>query len=55
MKAKLKALASLIYDRLGDQRTKNALLVILLVLTLFGMIAPETATSMRDTILAMAL
>lgn len=52
---KVKALASLIYDKLGDPRTKNALLVILLLLTAFGMIAPETATSLRDTVLAMAL
>lgn len=55
MKAKLCALMALLYDRAGDPRTKNALLVILLLLTAFGMIAPDTATSLRDTVLAMAL
>ena len=52
---KLRALISIIYDKMGDPRTKNALLVVLLALTAFGMVAPETATSLRDTILSMAL
>lgn len=52
---KLRALVSLIYDKLGDPRTKNALLAILLVMTVFGMVAPDVATSLRDTVLAMAL
>lgn len=52
---KLKACALAIYDKLGDVRTKNSLLVILLLMTTFGIVAPEQATSLRDTILAMAL
>lgn len=52
---KLRAFIAAIYNKLGDPRTKNALLVILLAMTAFGMAAPEAATSMRDTILALAL
>jgi hypothetical protein len=52
---RLKALASTIYDKLGDPRSKNALLFILALLTLFGMVAPETATSLRDTVMGLAL
>jgi hypothetical protein len=52
---KLKHLAGVIYDKLGDPRSKNALLFVLALLTLFGMVAPETATSLRDTVLGMAL
>lgn len=43
-----------LWSFLGDAKTKNALLVILLLMTAFGMVAPETATSMRDTIVALA-
>lgn len=49
------AVISAIYDKLGDPRSKNVLLVILLAMTAFGMVAPETATNLRDTILKMAL
>jgi hypothetical protein len=55
MTAKLNAFFSAIYNKLGDPRTKNVLLVVLLAMTAFGMVAPESATSMRDTILALAL
>jgi hypothetical protein len=52
---KLRSVISTIYDKLGDPRSKNAMLVILLILTAFGMVAPDRATSLRDTVLAMAL
>lgn len=55
MIAKLSAGCSAIYNKLGDPRTKNAFLVILLALTAFGMVAPDAATSLRDTVLALAL
>jgi hypothetical protein len=46
---------SALYNYLGDPRTKNVLLVALLAMTAFGMVAPESATALRDTILALAL
>lgn len=55
MLKKLGAVVRHIYNHLGDPRTKNALLVILLALTGFGMVAPEVATNLRDTVLALAL
>lgn len=55
MKPKILALLKLAYDKLGDPRSKNILLFILALLSLFGMVAPDTATGLRDTVLAMAL
>lgn len=55
MKAKAFALAKLAYNRLGDPRTKNILIMILALMSLFGIIAPDTATSLRDAVLSMAL
>lgn len=55
MKEKLKACACAIYDKLGDPRTKNVLLVILTLMSMFGIIAPETATQLRDAVLGLAL
>lgn len=52
--AKAKAWGAWLWSFLGDPKTKNAFLVILLLLTAFGMVAPETATKMRDIILSMA-
>jgi hypothetical protein len=43
-----------VYDRLGDPRTKNAILAVLALLTAFGIIAPTTATALRDALLALA-
>jgi hypothetical protein len=51
---KVRAFGAWLWSFLGDPKTKNALLVILLAMTAFGMVAPETATSMRDTIVALA-
>lgn len=48
-------LVSTIYDRLGDPRSKNALIFILMLLTAFGMLAPDVATNLRDSVLKMAL
>ena len=53
MIAKLRALPGWLYNHLGDPRTKNALLVILLIMTAFGVIAPDKATSLRDTVLSL--
>ena len=50
---KLKAAARTVYDRLGDPRTKNVLIVVLTLMSLFGIIAPETATSLRDMVLGL--
>jgi hypothetical protein len=49
------AVVSAIYDKLGDPRSKNVLIFILLLMTGFGMIAPEQATTLRDFVLKMAL
>lgn len=54
-RSKVIAVISTIYDKLGDPRSKNVLIFILLLMTAFGMVAPETATQLRDTILKMAL
>jgi hypothetical protein len=51
---KAKVFGVWLWSFLGDPKTKNALLVILLAMTGFGMVAPETATKMRDIILSMA-
>ena len=51
---KARQFGSWLWSFLGDSRTKNAAIVILLILTGFGMIAPDRATSMRDTITALA-
>jgi uncharacterized membrane protein len=53
MKQKLTALVTWIYDHLGDPRTKNLLILILTLMSAFGMIAPATATSLRDAVLSM--
>jgi hypothetical protein len=52
--AKLKALSVWAWSFFGDSRTKNCLLFILMLMTMFGIVAPETATSLRDTIIALA-
>jgi hypothetical protein len=52
---KLLAIVGVVYDKLGDPRSKNALLFILLAMTAFGILDPERATNLRDTILKMAL
>lgn len=51
--AKPLALTRWIYNHLGDPRTKNAVIAILLILTGFGVIAPARATSLRDLVLSM--
>lgn len=54
MLAKAKALAVWAWSFFGDKRTKNCLLFALILMTLFGMVAPETATKLRDIVLSMA-
>ncbi len=51
---RLKALASAIYNFAGDKRTKNCLLILLALMTAFGLVAPDRATSIRDTLLTLA-
>jgi hypothetical protein len=51
--AKLTSASRWLYNHLGDPRTKNILILVLLCLTGFGMVAPTTATSMRDLVLSM--
>jgi hypothetical protein len=53
--SKIIAVARWLYNHLGDPRTKNILILILLGLTGFGMVAPATATSMRDLVLSMVI
>ena len=53
--SRARALLKLVYDRLGDPRTKNVLIVILALMSAFGILAPETATRLRDAVLALAL
>lgn len=48
------ALAAL-YSAMGDPRAKNAAILILALLSAFGILAPETATALRNAVLAMAL
>ena len=43
----------ILYTRLGDPRTKNIMLLILALLSAFGMIAPTTATALCDTVLSL--
>jgi hypothetical protein len=53
MLARVTAAGRWIYNHLGDPRTKNIIILILLCLSGFGMLAPATATSMRDLVLSM--
>jgi hypothetical protein len=46
---------NLFYNAMGDKRTKNLLLVILTLMSAFGIVAPDTATSLRNSILSMVL
>ena len=55
LRRRLVALLRLAYDRLGDPRTKNVLIVILALMSAFGLLAPETATRLRDAVLSLAL
>ena len=55
MKQKAVAVISAVYDKLGDPRSKNVLIFVLLLMTAFGMVAPDTATALRDLILKMAI
>lgn len=52
--AKVSALAGVIYNKLGDPRTKNLLITVLALMSAFGMIAPDTATALRNTVVSFA-
>jgi hypothetical protein len=47
------ALARWLYNHLGDPRSKNVLIFILIAMSGFGIVAPATATSLRDMVLSM--
>ena len=53
--ARLHAIAAALYNFAGDKRTKNCLLILLALMTAFGIFAPEQATSIRDVLLSLAL
>jgi hypothetical protein len=54
MMDKIKAAASAAYNRLGDPRTKNMLILALALMSAFGVIAPDTATGLRNVVLGLA-
>ena len=47
------ALIRWLYNHLGDPRTKNVLIFILIAMSAFGIVAPTTATGLRDMVLSM--
>jgi uncharacterized membrane protein len=51
----VKSAVAWLWEASADPRNKNRLIFILALLTAFGMIAPATATRLRDAILAFAL
>jgi hypothetical protein len=51
----LKNAASWLFNHTGDPRVKNTLLAILAAMTLFGIVEPDRATSLRDTVMSLAL
>jgi hypothetical protein len=51
--AKPKSVIVWLYNHLGDPRTKNTIICVLLALTAFGMLAPQQATMLRDMVLSM--
>ncbi len=53
--ARLRAIAPALNNFAGDKRTKNCLLILLALMTAFGMVAPDQATSIRDSLLSLAL
>lgn len=53
MKAKLVGVVQWLYNHLGDPRSKNVLIFVLLAMTAFGMLAPDKATQLRDIVLSM--
>lgn len=53
MTDKLLTALELLYTKLGDPRTKNLLLLLLALMNLFGIVAPATATALRDTVLSL--
>jgi hypothetical protein len=53
MITRLRSIISTIYDKLGDPRTKNAMISALLLMSAFGVIAPAKATALRDLVLSM--
>jgi hypothetical protein len=55
MLEKLKAAAAWLYNALGDKRTKNGLLVLLLIGLAFDLISPEKFHQLREAVLSLAV
>lgn len=51
---RIKSGGAWVWSFLGDPRSKNALIFILVLMSGFGIMAPETATRLRDLVLSMA-
>lgn len=47
------AAAGWIWEAWGDPKNKNRAAFLLLLMVLFGMVSPERATELRDTVLAL--
>lgn len=48
----IKIAALWVYDALDDKRFRNLLLIILIGMNAFGVVAPGTATALRDAVLS---
>ena len=55
LRRRLLRFARLVYDRLGDPRTRNVLILVLALMSAFGLLAPDTAKQLRDAVLSLAL
>jgi len=53
MTDKLLAAWETLYNHLGDPRTKNLLILILTLMSAFGILAPDTATGLRNAVLGL--
>lgn len=53
--AKLKSVASWLWEAWGDPKNKNRAILLLVVLCAFGVLDPATATRLRDLALSMVL
>lgn len=51
----IKDALSWLFDHTGDPRFKNSLIAILALMSVFGIIAPEKATALRDAVMSLAL
>jgi hypothetical protein len=47
---KLLSAVEWLYTNLGNPKTKNIILLVLALMNIFGMVAPSTATALRDVV-----